>query len=245
MDTLDVLLPDGVKAILSRGHVMIWVHQTTPRTFAFKWIAADSPEKHGRGTKYRTVRVALPYVVVFAVFFVGWGGEPALSHANECFFRNAPLRSLDDDLCFPALLNCSRFEQPDERPLSWICTQYLHHASYNTVADPNERLRRALRSLLKCLFETGFNYSSEAHEASSWFTESTRVDRRIATIEAWEEETRENPIFALDVPWIPAGRTVRQVAERIFELNDATARRFTTSNAIARLVTNAAGRKVK
>jgi hypothetical protein len=26
---------------------------------------------------------------------------------NECFFRNEPLRSLDDELLYPALLNCS------------------------------------------------------------------------------------------------------------------------------------------
>jgi hypothetical protein len=161
-----------------------------------------------------------------------------LSGSNECFFRNEPLGSLDDDLCYPALLNCSRFDPQEGRPLSWICTQHLDYASIRKEADPNRCMRLGLRRLLHCLLETGFNYSSEHHERSSWFSESTRVDRRIATIEAWEQATARDPLFVLEVPWLPTRHTVRQAAERVFANHAARGSAIRTAADIARLVFN-------
>src|SRR5262245_57185340 len=94
MDTGAVVLPDGVVSVLSQGRATIWVHQTPPRVFSFKWIARESRAKYGPGTKYRTVKLALPYLIVLAVFAPGEGGEVQVSHLNECFFRNDPLSSL-------------------------------------------------------------------------------------------------------------------------------------------------------
>ena len=45
MDTCGVVLPDGVKAVIPGGPLAIWVHQSPPRTYAFKWIAKDSPSE--------------------------------------------------------------------------------------------------------------------------------------------------------------------------------------------------------
>ena len=45
-----------------------------------------------------------------------------LSGHNECFFRRRPLEKEDDDLLYPALLNCSKFTPQEGKPLSWICT---------------------------------------------------------------------------------------------------------------------------
>ena len=211
MDTGGIVLPDGVKAVISAGPVTIWVHQTPPRVHGFRWIAPDSPQRFGDGTKYREVRIALPYVIVLAVFVRDPRGRRQLGHQNECFFRNEPLRSLHDELSFPALLNCSKFEPAEQRPLSWICTQHLNVRQLAGIEDDNARLRSGLTELLRCLFETGFNYSSEHHEESSWFTESAGCDPRIATVENWEAATRTDPLFVLEVPWLPVGASVEAI----------------------------------
>jgi hypothetical protein len=156
------------------------------------------------------VRIGLPYLVTLAVF-----DGAVLTDANECFFRTAPIGSEDDALCYPALLNCSRFHVPDGHPLSWICTQKLDRATI-AADDPNVQMRSGLKALMHCLLESGFNESSEHHEAASWFSESRRVDPRIATVEAWQEATAADPLFVLEVPWLPTGLTIRQVVERSY-----------------------------
>src|SRR4051794_10748841 len=90
-DTCDLMLPDGVASVRSRGPVSIWIHQTPPRVFSLKWIANDSPARFGPGTKYRIVRIALPYLVVLVVFAPGEHNRVQLSNYSECFFRNRPL----------------------------------------------------------------------------------------------------------------------------------------------------------
>ena len=97
MDTCGAILPSGVVAMRSEGPVTVWVHQTPPSVYRFKWIAADSPAPYGSEAKYRTVRIALPYLLVFAVF-IGEPGQLTLSKHNECFFRNGPLDSEDNEV---------------------------------------------------------------------------------------------------------------------------------------------------
>lgn len=235
----DAVYPDGLKREVRQGALTLWVHQTPPRVHNLKWIAADSPTQYGVGTCYREVRIALPYVVVLAVFVADQKGRPQLSGTNECFFRNQPLRSLDDPLCYPALLNCSKFPPAKtNRPLSWICTQHLQLRKLQRMTDDSERMHRGLHELLACLFESGFNYSSEHHELSSWFSESRRVDTRVSTIENWESATREDSMFVLDVPWLPVGKSVRQVATRIYTRLASECAQVVSADDIARLVFN-------
>ena len=123
-DSRALMLPDGVKWMMSCAGYTIFVHQTPPAVHNLKWIAADSPAKHGPGTTYRQVKIALPYLIVFAFFEPRRNGGLTLGDRNECFFRTEPLRSPDDRLCYPALLNCSKFGSP-VKPFSWICSQHL------------------------------------------------------------------------------------------------------------------------
>jgi hypothetical protein len=163
-----------------------------------------------------------------------------LSGLNECFFRNDPLQSLDDELFYPALLNCSKFHRPEGNPLSWICTQYLDRNSFINEPDTNKRLRIAFRELLRCLLDTGFNYSSEHHEQSSWFTESRRVDPRLASVEAWQQASEKDPLFVLELPWLKTGLSVAQVADRIFKNLKVPVAPVATSADMARVVFNKA-----
>jgi len=207
-----------------------------------QWIASNSPAPFGRKAIYRTVRIALPYLVVLAVFVPGRGNRIQLNGFNECFFRQAPLKNpAIDTLFYPALLNCSKFDPPDGRPLSWICTQKLNFNSISSQPDDNTRMRTALRALLHALLETGYNLSSEHHEASSWFTESVSIDPRIATIERWVRQTEIDPLFVLDVPWLKTGLTLDQVIERAFDILLASQPEIKSAGDIQRILFNHSG----
>lgn len=214
LNTGEDMLPDGVKAIRSRDGVTIVVHEASPQIYNLKWIAADSPTQYGKGTKYRNVSVAVPYLLMLAAFQRVPDGRRCLTSASECFFRTEPLTSWKDELSFPGLLNVSKWPKEAGHPLAWICVQHLN---FGELADSKQPMRDGLAALLQCLIGTGFNRSSEAHEGSSWFEESRKVDKRIATVEQWEQSTKEDPLFALEVPWISTGRTLDQVVERIFD----------------------------
>jgi hypothetical protein len=238
IDTGGVVLPDGVKGAITEGPITIWVYECPPCVQRFLWIAPDSPVPFGPGTKYRPVRLALPYLIMLVVFAADASGQLQLTSANECFFRVEPLKSLEDPLLYPALLNCSRFQPQEGRPLSWICTQHLEPTPAMRVPDLSKLLTASFEALRHCLLETGFNLSSEHHEDSSWFTASRNLDPRIHTVEAWEAASARNSLFVLDVPWLPTHHSVRQAAERIFRQQHARARLPRSAAALARLVFN-------
>jgi hypothetical protein len=239
MDSCGVVLPDGVKLLTSMGAVTIWVYERPPQVYSLKWIASNSPAPYGRKARYRTVRIALPYLVIIAVFVPGRRNKIQLHGYNECFFRHAPLKNpAADTLFYPALLNCSKFDPPEGRPLSWICTEKLDYKSISAEPDDNTRMQSSLRALLHALLETGYNLSSEHHEASSWFTESVSIDPRVATIERWEQATDKDPLFVLDVPWMKTGLTLEQVIDRIFETLFATRPEIKSASDIQRIMFN-------
>lgn len=239
----EIVMPDGGRKLLARGRMLILVHETPPRIFNFKWITKNSAATHGEEADYRDVLIALPYVIVMAVFQCDANGNLKLGKTNECFFSKTPLESLDQKLCFPGLLNCSKYHNPEGNPLSWICTQYLERRKMRLPSGPrlapSQQLRNGLKNLLHCLFETGFNYSSEFNEGSSWYTESARVDKRIATVEAWEKATKKNKLFVLDVPWLETKLTAREITSRIFRNHGlADDQVLTTADDFARIVFN-------
>lgn len=236
LDSGEVIFPDGVKALRTQGPVSIVVHETPPQVYSLKWIAQDSPAPFGAGARYRNVRLALPYLVTFLVFRHGPGAQGLiLSEFNECFFRNSPLESLEDELFYPALLNCSKFTPPEGKPLAWICTQHLNYTALHREPTPGRRLRAGFRALMHCLLEAGFNYSSENHEGASWFTESCGVDPRIRTVDDWQAATAKDPLFVLEVPWLKTGHSLSQVIERIFKNLGAFNGAAVNSTTLARL----------
>jgi hypothetical protein len=219
-DTCGAVLPDGSKAVVPIQGGMILIHQTPPQVYGFRWIANDSKADFGPGTKYRDVRLSLPYVIVLAVFANQRRGGLMLSGGNECYFSNSPLegQKFDTPLAHPALLNCSKIacDEGDGSSWSWICTQHLETKELRGKKSVDDALSLGLGALLRHLFESGFNRSSENHEGASGFsaTVDAKVDSRLASVEAWEKATDDDPLFALDVPWLPVGKTLREIVAR-------------------------------
>lgn len=241
IDTCGTVLPDGVKCVIPIPKGAIFVHQTAPRVHSFEWIAKDSPKPYGKGTRYRQVSIALPYLIVMAVFDEGRGGVPRLAGSSECFFSNQPLDvdGVDTQLLFPALLNCSRFHDGDlSKPLSWICVQHLPEAAHVGEKTAGRAIRKGLGALLQHLLEAKFNLSSEHHEISSWYSESVKaeIDPRIASVEAWERASTADRLFALEVPWLPTGKTLQEVAQRIANARGAGRPRFQTARDLLRAI---------
>ncbi len=240
-DTRGLVLPEGTQALVPTRMGFVLVHQTAPAVHGLRWIRADSGSDFGPGTRYRDVRLSLPYLIVLAVFESGRGCVQ-LSRQNECFFSLRPLgrQGMDTPLCFPALLNCSRVPDDPRLPLSWICTQHLSPREVAGGPDLHLAVHDGLRALLRHLLDSGFNRSSERHELSSWFTETVRaaIDPRLASVEAWEAASAADPLFALEVPWLPTGKTLGEVIERARARLGGPGSRIQSASDLARFVFN-------
>lgn len=240
LSSCGTILPDGVKFLFPTRGGLVLVHQTPPRLTGLKWIAKDSKEAYGPEAKYRDVRIALPYVILVAYFAEDSKRQLFPTSWNECFFARGPLKTEDDELLYPALLNCSKFDAAG-KPLAWICTQYVDWREVKRMPDQNQRLTRSVQVLLHHLFETGFNYSSEHHEISSWFTETVaaKVHPALASIEGWEKASKKEDLFGLQVPWISTGKSLRQIVERIEGCQRKSRKEIETASDLMRLIANA------
>jgi hypothetical protein len=201
-------LPDGVKFCDWRPPLLVVVHQTPPHVRQLRWISPDSPAEFGEDVVYRKVRLSLPYAVTFAVYQQQAEGL-FLTHDNELYFRNEPLRSRQDRLGYAALLNISRVQTP-LREKAWICTQYLDPPAQ---ADWSQQLQ----ALLEHVWSGGFNLSSENHEGASWFGLSKDVSPDLHPVERWEQASAASDAFALAVPWKPVPHSVAEIVECIFQ----------------------------
>ncbi len=246
MSTCGLVIPDGVRMIFSTRSLTVFVWELEPMIHRVRWIseASEIPYKMpGREVLYQDRRLALPYLVILAVFVRDASGRLVLSSSNEAYFRTAPLKDPGDALCFPALLNLSKFPAgiAAGRPLSWICTQYTNLRKLAREQDHNARIRESLKALRSTMLEAGFNYSSEHHELTSYWTVSSKKIPQVADLDRWEQLSREDPLFVLNVPWLPAlwrreQMTVQKLVDRIVGLAGGGDPPLDSSAALAHVV---------
>jgi hypothetical protein len=201
-------LPDGIKFMAWRAPLLCVVHQWPAHVRQMRWITDDSPIPYGPGAVFQMRRLSIPYAVTFAVYFQR-GSALHLTGSNELYFRNEPLRSKNDTLGYPALLNVSKIDTP-KRSRAWICTQHLHH-------DPRSDWTCQLGALLDHTWNGAFNRSSEHHEGASWYGASEGIHPELHPIERWEHATVVNDAFALSVPWKPAPLNVGQLMDSMLD----------------------------
>ncbi len=246
MNCGELILPHGVHTFYSTPSTTIFFWELPPAVHHVRWISKDSKVPYrmpGGKVLYQDRQLALPYVLIVAVFVCDRAGRLVLSGKNEAYFRTAPLESKDDELLFPALLNISKFPSnaAANMPLTWICTQYTDLRELAAHDDLNTKVRQSLKALRRTMLEDSFNYSSEHHELTSYWSVSAKKIPEVADLDRWEQLSREDPLFTLNVPWLPAtwrGRrmTVRKLVERIEKLLGAKEKTLDSSDSLARIV---------
>jgi hypothetical protein len=248
MSTCGTVLPEGVRMIFSTQKMSILIWELSPQVHRVKWIRKDSKapfKMPGREVAYEPRQLALPYLIIAAVFVRGPTGRLVLTGRNEAYFRTETLKSGDDPLLFPALLNISKFpaSAAAENPLAWICTQHTNLRALAKETDFNQRVRKSLHALRSTMLEAGFNYSSEHHELTSYWSLSARRIPEVADLDRWEQRSQRDPLFVLNIPWLPAaaGRkklTVHGLVDRVLAQAGAEDKPLASVEDLARLVFN-------
>lgn len=200
------LYPHHVRLMVERplGEVTALVVEMPPGPRQVRWISDDSAEPVGPEAQCPPRYLSFPWVVLVLVFAHG-----ELSGQQQAFYRNAPIGSLADHLCYTNLLNVAHGYDQE----SWVCLVALRHQ----LADLTWEQR--IRTVTRHFWEAAFTRSSEVHEGNShWGTHRT-LDARLASADAWEAATRANPYFALEVPWVsapdPLGATLERMLDRV------------------------------
>lgn len=243
VNTGSLVLPNGIRSVMSKGDWSLFVYEMAPQVARVKWIAPNSGADFGPGTEYRDYQQSWPYIILMILWGPAMRGFSRTLHGScEVFWRQRPLVSIEEDkLDYPCLLNASKFHaaEANSRPLSWLCTQHIPR-DYLRERDECRRFRGALRALLQVLVGMAFNRSSEHHEERSWYTEYNRrgCDKRFSSPETWQKATRDDPYWSLKAPLISTDLTVMEVAERMFRIHGMTESEIETGSDLARLIFN-------
>ena len=115
---------------------------------------------------------------------------------QQLYYRREPLDA-GEELLLPNLYNVAH----GYGQRCWVCLANLADLSPLPWADK-------VGAVVDHVFTASFNRSSEAHEGNSYFGTTRGLDPRLASLEAWQDATRRNPRFSLDVPWRSAETTV-------------------------------------
>jgi hypothetical protein len=204
-------LPDNVKYRVDSGSLTVFVVEFKPAVHSVQWIADDSPVPFGPRVKYRTYRLAMPYVILVAPFESG-----RLLPTCQLFFRPVPLakKPHQEVVYFSNLLNVS----PNAYGcVAWLCTQYLgNDLPRGRGAPRNPSMTEQIDALAAHAFGGVLNRSSEMHEGKSCFQQAIEagIDGRVTDPARWQEETEKDASFILTVEWQPAGVTVGQLIDR-------------------------------
>lgn len=167
------ILPRGTRLFSRKDGQTIVVVEQEPAVRRVEWNLDK--------TEGNFWRLAFPYVeFVFTLV------ENGAIVQTEVFYRNSPIRSMDDELCWPNLGNIYSNN-------CRICTDGME-------MDGNLALPLATRLEN---FITAF-WASRFNGDLLWaFDFYRRKDQRLANLTAWQDATRENPLFPLEIPWQP------------------------------------------
>jgi hypothetical protein len=199
------LYPAHVRLMVerNRGRTTGVVIEMPPGPRHVRWISDDSPDDLGPRAHTESRLLSFPWLVLLIVFV---GGE--LSGFQQAFYRRAPLRSLDDELCLTNLLNVAEGYGQE----SWICLVNLRRRLARLTWD--ERIR----AVVDHVWQAAYTRSSEVHEGNSAWQRARAIDERFASPATWEEATRKDPYFALEVAW---PRSAKPVGDALAGMLDA------------------------
>ena len=191
-------LPPGTRLALARGPSLVLAIEQPPQVRRVVWRAGTLKDT-GEG---RQVALAMPYVVYLVRFFHEQFEE------MRVYYRAAPLGTDEDALSLPNLWNVQAAESPLAR-----CRACLRGRPALDGLTPAAQAEAAIAFF----WASGFNLDVEDNS----FERSRLLDGRIASLESWETATAADPLFALQVPWAPAGLTIRRAMEHLLHWGQA------------------------
>jgi hypothetical protein len=185
------ILPAGVRTWIERRDISAVAIELPPQARMVRWLADGSRVRYGHRAVYKRYFLSFPYIELLLVFRRG-----TLTGYQQLYYRTASIEQ-GEDLLLPNLYNVA--EGYGQR--CWLCLANLRDVT--RLPWPAK-----INAVVEHVFGAAFNQSSEVHEGNSYWGAMRELDRRLASPEAWQEATRANPRFALDVAWRPAHTTV-------------------------------------
>jgi len=209
---LDYVLPNGVKMVVQHGKGFMVVYEIPPGAHSLKWQERIEHKGEDDSFAYKKRHLALPYVILLVPFyFDGYGILVPHTSAIECYYRNKPLSDPDDELFYPALLNCGLWPNHSVELPSWICMSRLMLGTKLDGQDNARRLWITIGAVRNHFFGATFNWEW-AHQWMD-YCKWEHADKRITNIDRWEQESKKDPSFILKVKWMPAIRNLRQTID--------------------------------
>lgn len=213
-------IPDFVRYIHTRGNSTLVVIELFPQVRQVSWISDDSKIRYGEGTRYESVNLAFPFIVIPTLFINGW-----MCNYQQLFYRTRPLSSEQDALFLPNLLNVA----PAYGYISCFCLKEIENVSGLAMGEQ-------IQKVIQHFWEAGFNESMNPHGGSYWDRmRRVNLDPRISSLECWQRATQEDPLFMLKIPWKIAGVTLQEVVDRMF-LKGGVSRLITTASDLVRQI---------
>ncbi len=179
-------IPDNVRWIAESGDHAVYVVELQPELRTVNWADYydDDDEEH-EAQKYT---IATPYVILRVPFY-----KNIIKGCVEVFYRNAPLKSIDDELYRTNLRNVCMGDG-----IHYYASLCIDGLQTDSSMSRNE----VLNELVNHLWSGEFN-----KELGSEFECMSHEDKRLSSIERWQKESIKDPKFVLGVKWLPAMNT--------------------------------------
>jgi hypothetical protein len=185
------ILPVGTRRLMERRDLTALAVELPPQARMVRWLADGSRMRYGRRAVYQRYFLAFPYIELLLVFRGG-----ALTGYQQLYYRTASIEQ-GEDLLLPNLYNVA--DGYGQR--CWLCL--VNVPDVTRLSWPEK-----IDAVVEHVFGAAFNQSSEMHEGNSYWGAMRDLDPRLASPEAWQEATRANQRFVLEVPWRAAHTTV-------------------------------------
>jgi hypothetical protein len=204
------LLPPGIRWLCRQKDLLNLVVEHPPqcRTLRVSWGKKGEDD-------YHPYHLAFPYIIYVLTFYRDGFEE------MKMFFRNSSLSSPTDTLYHTNLPNVRG--EPGHYGSQRVCLRYRPELLEGVP------LAEAVPDLIEFFWSTGFNQDI----ANSAFGRAMARDPRLASLEAWETASREDPLFVLEVDWEPANRDLPGLWTECLMLHGETADPIASASELA------------
>jgi len=188
------VLPRGCRFSFQRGSNTIVVVEQDPqvRTLSFRQEMQGKEVKSFSSFQSERVSLSIPYTIFVFTF------------ANDrftkfkCFFRSSPLKNIADNLHCSVLPN-------------------IHIGGDVCLGDkPSGTITEVCEKVIASFWSSQFNLDL----ADEWWNKS-RISPLIATGQVWQEYTKTDPLFILDVPF-RLWKSLREVVDVLGSTEDSS-----------------------